>query len=605
MTTPINLTTSPGDSAMNQLRILLRLLCVLSVLCGKSAAAERPNILIILFDDLGFSDLGAYGGEIPTPNIDRLAANGLRLTEMTNSARCCPSRAALLTGLHPSQAGIPDFTGPPRPKEGPAYLGRLNKQCRTLAEVLKSAGYRTYGVGKWHVGEGDALPTVRGFDEYYGYTKDHSNNQWDPTLYHRLPEVRVPEIEYTEDTFYATDAFNAYALRFLNDHFKANRAKPANSTKEPENQRTENRAKPSSTDQGINGSTDQPFFLYLAHSSPHFPVQAPMSSAQPLLDTYRKGWDILREERFARMKASGLCDREGWQLPPRSLVPVDEDAIANGYSGLPNPAWDELPAERREDLAHRMALFAASVVHIDNGVGDILSLLEKNGTLENTLILILSDNGACYEWGPFGFDGKSRSGTTALYTGDALKTMGGPDSHMSYGSAWANLGNTPFRLYKHFTHQGGIVTPFIVHWPEGITTPGRWVRDPAHIIDVMPTLVELSGATYPNEFQGKKITPMEGTSLLPAFKGDALAPRALAFQHQGARALREGDWKLVCGKRYPAEIAWELYNISEDPCEMNDLAAKVPERVAVMSENWLAWARRVGLAPFWNDPNAK
>jgi arylsulfatase A-like enzyme len=330
-----------------------------------------------------------------------------------------------------------------------------------------------------------------------------------------------------------------------------------------------------------------------------------METAAPLLDTYRKGWDTLRTERFERMQASGLCNHEGWQLTPRSLVPVDRDDIANGYSGQPNPAWDDLPEDRREDLAHRMALFAASVKHVDDGVGEIVSVLEKNGTLDNTLLFILSDNGACYEWGPFGFDGKSRLGTTTLYTGDALKTMGGPDSHMSYGSAWANLGNTPFRLYKHFTHQGGMVTPFIAHWPDGITTTDRWVRDPAHIIDVMPTVIQVSGAQYPKKLNGEKITPMEGTSLLPAFKDKRLAPRALAYQHQGARALREGDWKLVYGKRYPHEVTWELYNITNDPVEMNNLATQMPERVETMAQDWLTWARRVQLAPFWNTPDAK
>ncbi|MEM8955986.1 MAG: arylsulfatase [Verrucomicrobiota bacterium] len=543
--------------------------------------ARLPSIVVILFDDLGFSDLGCYGGEMPTPHIDKLAANGLRFTEMTNSARCCPSRASLLTGLHPSQAGIPDFTGGPKPKLGPAYLGRLNQHCVTLAEVLKPVGYQTYGVGKWHVGEQDALPTNRGFDEYYGYTKGHSANQWDGSLYHRLPEDRTPELTFDADNYYATDAFNDYAVRFLQDHFNA-------PTKEPKNQRT-----------------DQPFFLYLAHSSPHFPVQAPMASAKPFLDTYRQGWDVLREERFERMKASGLCDTEGWQLTPRSLVPVDRDDIANGYSGQPNPAWTDLPEDRREDLAHRMALFAAMVKHVDDGVGQIVSTLEDNDVLDNTLIFILSDNGACYEWGPFGFDGRSRDGTTTLYTGDALETMGGFDSHMSYGSAWANLGNTPFRLYKHYTHQGGMVTPFIAHWPDGIQTPDRWVRDPAHLIDIMPTVVQVTGAKYPKKMNDEKITPMEGTSLVPTFKGKDLEPRALAYQHQGARALREGDWKLVYGKRYPHEVTWELYNITDDPVEMNDLAAEHPERVDAMSKDWLTWARRVGLAPFWKDPEAK
>ncbi|MGQ9763126.1 MAG: arylsulfatase [Thermogutta sp.] len=520
-----------------------------------------PNILIILADDLGYSDLGCYGGEIHTPNIDRLAAHGVRFTQMYNSARCCPSRASLMTGLYPSQAGIGDFeTARPDPRRGPGYLGRLNDQCVTLAEVLKSVGYRCFYVGKWHMHE-ETGPIKRGFEEFYGFTRGHSHDQYDADYYIRLPEGRKKEIDVPTGQFYATDVFNAYALEFIR--------------------------------QGQ--ASGQPWFLFLAHSSPHFPIQAPAERADHYEEIYRRGWDVLREERFARMKQIGLIDGPRWQISPRSLVPVDREDIANGYPGQPNPAWDSLDEDRRRDLARRMAVYAAMVESIDQGVGQIVEHLQATGDLDNTLILFLSDNGACYEWGPFGFDGPSREGITILYKGEDLRKIGGPGTHHSYGSAWANLCNTPFRMYKHFTHEGGICTPMIAHWPKGIGRPNRWIREPAHVMDIMPTLLEVTGASYPTTFCGNQITPLEGISLLPALRGQSLPERVLGFEHQGARALRQGDWKLVWSKRMPFEIRWELYNLAEDRCEINDLAAKYPERVQAMAAEWERWARRVNV----------
>ena len=515
----------------NQPRLLLWLYVLASLCLAPSAfadAAAKPNILLILADDLGYSDLGCYGSEIPTPHIDSLAKHGLRFTHMTNSARCCPTRASLLTGLHPAQAGVPNFSG------------NLAKTSATLAEVLKSSGYGTYAVGKWHVGNVD--PTERGFDEYYGYTRDHSADMWDPTKYARLPLDRKPELQFAPGKFYATDAFSGYALEFLRQ------AKSAN----------------------------KPWFLYLAHSAPHFPIQAPTASAKPFLETYRKGWDVLREQRFARLKEIGLIQHDGWKLSPRSTVPVEKNnSIANGFSGQQNPAWDSLDTDRREDLAHRMALYAAMVKHMDDGIGRIISQLKADGSYDNTLILFLSDNGACYEWGPFGFDGVSRQGANTLHTGAALETMGGPNTHMSYGSAWANLGNTPFRLYKHFAHEGGNISPFIVHWPKGVRQPDRWVRDPVHVMDIMPTLVQLTGSTYPKTRGEHQVQPMEGVNIAPLFTlTDSLPERAICVQHEGARSIRKGRWKLVMGKKMPAESKWELYDILADPCEMSDQAAE-------------------------------
>jgi len=547
----------------------LRRLLALTALClvlPSLHAAGKPNVLIILADDLGYSDLGCYGGEMPTPNIDALASGGARFTQLYNSARCCPSRASLMTGLYPSQAGIGDFTtGRPSSTRGPGYLGRLNDHCVTLAEVLKPAGYATYYVGKWHM-HSETGPIKRGFDEFYGYDEGHSHDQWDKDYYIRLPKGRAMEIDPSADDFYATDVFNAYALEFLR--------------------------------QGK--ESGKPWFLFLGHSSPHFPVQAPVASIDKFEEIYERGWDALRDERYSRMKEIGLINGDHWKLSPRSLVPYDKPDIANHFQGQPNPAWTDLPEARRRDLARRMATFAAMVDHVDQGVGQITDYLRTTGQLDNTLILFLSDNGACYEWGPFGFDGKSRLGTTTLHEGEDLGKIGQPGTHQSYGSAWANLGNTPFRLYKHFTHEGGISTPFIAHWPKGFQTQKDWIRTPAHVMDIMTTVCDATGATYPKTFDNRDVRPTEGTSLLPLMRGHSIPERTIGFDHQGAHALRKGDWKIVWSKRMPFEIEWELYNLAEDRCEMNDLAKQQPERVKAMAAEWEQWARRVEV--IWESP---
>lgn len=541
--------------------------CTNSVLAD-DAANSRPNIVVVLADDLGYTDLGCYGGEIDTPHIDALAKAGARFTQVYNSARCCPSRASLMTGLYPTQAGIGDFTTRnPHPTRGPGYAGRLSDNCATLAEVLGPAGYGCYYVGKWHLHEKTG-PIRRGFDEFYGYTRGYAQDQYAADAYLRLPEGRDKEIAPDADEYYATDVFNDYAIEFIK--------------------------------QGQ--QSKKPWFVFVGHSSPHFPVQAPADRADKYDEIYRRGWDVLRDERFERMKQIGLVDGDHWKLSPRSLVPVDRDDIANGFAGKENPAWDSLNEDRQLDLSRRMAVFAAMVEGVDQGVGRIVDHLEQTKDLDNTLILFLSDNGACYEWGPFGFDGPSRKGTTTLRTGEELRNTGGRGTYQSYGSAWANLGNTPFRLYKHFTHEGGISTPFIAHWPAGIGKPDIWVRQPAHVMDIMPTLMEVAGVDYPKQLGGNDLTALEGTSLLPAMKGGSLPDRKIGFDHQAAHAIRQGDWKAVFGKNMPNEIQWELYNLTEDRCELNDLASKHPNRLQKMVADWDKWARRVGV--IWDKKKA-
>jgi arylsulfatase len=530
----------------------------------------KPNIVFVLFDDLGYSDLGCYGGEISTPNIDALAAGGVRFEGMHNSARCCPSRAALMTGLYPPQAGIADFVSrEPHPTKGPAHLGRLREDCVTLAEVLRPAGYNCYYSGKWHMHEATD-PVERGFDEFYGYCMDHSHDQYDASYYQRLPGGRRKEIDPPAGQYYATDVFNQYALEFVK--------------------------------QGqVAGS---PWLLYLSHSSPHFPLQAPKAMVNEYYETYLQGWDVLRERRFARMKEMGLVDGERWSLTERSMVPVDDQVVANGYAGKQNPAWESLPEDRRRDLARRMALFAAMVERVDQGVGKITSHLRESGDLDNTLILITSDNGACYEWGPYGFDESSRKGTTRLHTGEDLERMGGRGTYHSYGSGWANLCNTPLRMYKHFTHEGGVKAPLIAHWPAEFEGTGEWIRGLTHVVDLMPTLRKAAEAVYPAERKGRAIPPEEGISLLPAMQGVPLPERSLFFSHQQARAVINGRWKIVWSKRTLEPLEWELYDLVADPCESRNLADQYPEKVQAMAAEWEEYRTRVGLEEFepWHIP---
>src|SRR5262245_15119083 len=499
-------------------------------------AAERPNVLLILADVLGFADLGCYGGEIATPNLDRLASNGLRFRQFYNCTRCCPSRASLMTGLYPHQAGVGDMTGD---SGQPGYRGFPQPNTVTLAEVLRTVGYHTSMVGKWHLGGPKRpTPTDRGFDEFYGMIGGFNSCFQEDPFYTRLPAGRTKR-EYAKDGFYSTDAFGDYALDFL----------------------------------ALARKEKKPFFQYLAFNAPHFPLHAKPDDIKKYADTYAVGWDKLREARHAKQLELGLFPK-GTPLSPRSPYTTRRDFLRSGE----NPAWDTLDADRRADLARRMAVYAAMVECMDRNIGRVVADLKQNGELDNTLILFLSDNGACAEWDPFGFDGSSGP-KNVLHTGDRLAAMGGPKTYHSYGSGWANAGNTPFRLYKHDCYEGGIRTPFIAHWPKGVSAKGEFRDQVGHIIDVMTTCVEVSGARYPAQRAGVDVTPMEGTCLLPAFAGKSLDRGFLAWEHEGNRAARVGKWKLVAKAGGP----WVLYDLDADPVELTDLAAKEPERVKDLS----------------------
>ncbi|HWI59590.1 MAG TPA: arylsulfatase, partial [Bacillota bacterium] len=512
--------------------------------------AARPNILLILADDLGFSDLGCYGSEVATPNLDKLASGGVRFTQFYNSARCCPTRASILTGLHPHQAGMGDMEHSGR--TGPrGYEGHLMERCVTIPEVLKPAGYHAYMVGKWHLGR-QPNPVERGFEEFYGMIGGFNTFWEEHPHYTRLPQDHARR-EYAPGKFYSTDVFGDYALDFL----------------------TQARQSPG-----------QPWFLYLAFNAAHFPLHAPEAEIAKYEAVYAQGWDRIRAQRFERQKQLGLLP-QGTVLTPRSLIPANWANQDTGWANKDNPPWDSLPAARRADLARRMAVYAAMIDRMDQNIGRVVTDLRQHKELENTLIVFLSDNGACAEWDPYGFDGESGPHNT-LHQGDDLKTVGGPASYVSYGSGWANVCNTPWRLYKHYDHEGGIAAPCIVHWPRGLKRPGQLEAAPSYITDLMATFVEVSGATYPQAFAGHDILPMEGRSLLPALQGQAQPERTLCFEHEGNRAVRQRRWKLVSLSGQP----WELYNFEQDRSELHNLAAQQPERVARLAEAWEQWAER-------------
>ena len=508
------------------------------------SSSVRPNVLLILADDLGWSDIGCFGSEISTPNIDALAHSGLSFTQFYNSARCSPTRASLLTGLSPHQAGVANI-GPP-----------LSNHAVTLPEVLGPVGYTTSMVGKWHLTESNT-PVDRGFGDFYGMLGGFNSYWREDPYYVRLPSGR-PKREYKPGQFYSTDVFADYSMDFIDQARQ----------------------------------TGKPWFQYLAFNAPHFPLQAPEADIEKYEKVYAQGWDHIREQRLARQKKLGLVP-QNLALTPRSVVPKNFINVQTGWADKDNPAWDSLPADRRADLARRMAVYAAVVDHMDQAIGRVVAHLKQTGQYDNTLIFFLSDNGACAEWDPYGFD-QLDSPKNIIHTGAELQKVGTDESYISYGSGWANASNTPWRLYKHYAHEGGIRTQLIVHWPQGLKTKaGARTDQPGSVADLMPTLLEVSGAKYPQERNGQNILPMQGESLLPIFRGGTLPPRTLCMEHEGNRMVREGNWKLVALGSKP----WELYDFSNDPTEMRDLAAREPARVQKMAADWENWAENSMVKP--------
>jgi arylsulfatase len=528
---------------------------------GAAAPKSRPNIVVILADDLGYSDLGSYGGEVRTPNLDALAARGLRFSQFYNGGRCCPTRASLMTGLYPHQAGVGRMT---MDAGLPGYRGFLTGNTVTVAEVLRAAGYRTGMVGKWHlslteerpghmkrlnnqvIGETfsdpKTYPVGRGFEEHYGVIWGVVN-YFDPfSLVQNADPVRsVP------DDYYITDALTDRSVEFIEKY----------------------------------GKGPEPFFLYVAHVAPHWPLHALEEDVARYEQTYRAGWDAVRAARHRRMLENGVLPPGASALPPRS---------GGGKS------WEDNPTQEWD--ARAMAVHAAMIDRMDQGIGRMVDKLRRMNLLDNTLILFLSDNGASSEIYPnSGFDrpSETRDGRKIHYP-PGKTVMPGPEETFFYmGPAWASVANTPLRYWKAEMHEGGICTPLIAHWPAGLKADGGSVtHQPGHVIDVMATCLDVAGAEYPHEFQGRAITPQEGKSLVPILSGEKYAGHdVLAWEHFGAKAIRRGDWKAVARQRG----RWELYDVAKDRAEINDLAAKHPDAVRDLEAKWEEWARRTNVYP--------
>jgi arylsulfatase len=503
---------------------------------------------------MGFSDVGCYGGEIHTPNLDRLAANGLRFMQFYNCARCCPTRASLLTGQYPHKVGL-------------AQNGRsLTRNGITIAEALKQVEYTTAMTGKWHLSRTAPLkdkklhqkwldhqyepdhpfapletyPVNRGFDKHYGVIWGVIDF-FDPFSLVEGTEL----VENIPDDYYFTDAVTEKSVEYIREFSRS----------------------------------DRPFFLYVAHCAPHWPLHARPDDIAKYKDTYSNGWEKLRRDRYRRMLKMGLFRRENTPLPP-----IQDRGRK----------WDQLPENQKAFQAAKMAAHAAMIDRIDHGIGRIVKALEQTGQLENTIIFFLSDNGASPEVPQEpGYDRSSltRDGRKIRYKG--IFEPGSETTYTGIGAAWASASNTPFRYWKKESFEGGCHTPLIVHWPRGLkTNPGSITEEEGHVMDIMPTCLELAGAQYPAEYHDHTVTPLDGKSLAPIFAGRKRRRNDnLFFEHLGGRAVRIGDWKLVALKDEP----WRLYNLDKDRTETNDLATKQPDRVQTMNAEWDKWAKRVGL----------
>jgi arylsulfatase A-like enzyme len=493
----------------------------------------RPNIIVVLVDDMGFSDIGCYGSEIETPNIDKLGLNGIRFTQFYNAARCCPSRASLLTGLYPHQAGMGGMVATHgRVREPGAYQGWLSQNSVTMAEVLKQTGYNTYMSGKWHVGE-DSLdwPVQRGFDKYFGLISGACS------YFEILPNRKIVNQNSVctslPEGFYMTHAVTDSAASFVNEGLRS----------------------------------EKPFFLYLAYTAPHWPLHAVKDKIEKYQGKYLQGWDSIRHSRHQKQIELGLF------ATPVNLSPRDEVI----------PAWTEVANKDEWDL--KMAVYAAMMASVDEGIGKLVKQLEQSGELENTVIMFLSDNGACHET----LDGRIEKDLKEFASIAKTSSAGEKGSYVAYGKEWANASNTPFRLYKHWAHEGGIATPMIIHYPKLIQR-ARIEHAPSHLIDIMPTVVELTESKYPTQFNSFIVQPMEGKSMLPLLTENSWSGHEYLFwEHEGSCAVRSKTWKLV---KEPKK-EWELYNMNNDRSELQNLSTTYPDTVASLAAAFASWSARV------------
>lgn len=558
--------------------------CTLTGISIGTQAQERPNIMLIVSDDMGYSDIGCYGGVAETPVLDKLAENGLQYMQFYNTARSCPSRASLLTGLHPHQTGIGHMTDD-RIEAG--YKGDLNNQCMTIGEVLGSNGYETFAVGKWHQtrfmkkdSPKHNWPLQRGFDHFYG-TIAGGGSFYDPQTLCRGNEYITPENdpEYQPEVFYYTNAITDNALKFLEKRERG----------------------------------EQPFFMYVAYTSAHWPMHALEEDIEPYKGKFDQGWDRLRKEKYEKMIQMGIVDKN-WTLSEDETV----------------PSWED--TEAKEFEARCMEVYAGMITNMDKNIGRIIDYLKKTGQLENTLIVFLQDNGACEEL--LG-RGPKQPATIKAPKGEELRPMekeelqtrlipyrtrdgrpvwegigtmpGGPDTYIAYGKGWAHASNTPYREYKHWVHEGGISTPLIMHWPAKITSgKGQRRYQPGQLPDIMATFIDASHSVYPGVYKEEKIIPYEGISLLPAIEKDNFNyERPLFWEHEGNRAIRSGKWKLVYKAGKEKEdiplSSWELYNMENDRTETKNLAGEYSEKVTELAQQWENFAIRCKVKP-WPQP---
>lgn len=545
---------------------------------AKNGSPKKPNILVILSDDIGFSDIGCYGSEIHTPNIDRLGYQGIRFTHFYNTARCSPSRASLLTGVYPHQAEMGNLSSNNYPEKG--YHDDLSKQVVTMAELFHSAGYATYMTGKWHLakemttaGDQSNWPRQRGFDRYFG-TLNGSGSYYDPGTLISNNTFVAPGKD-----FYYTNAISDTTVKFIRQH-----------------------------------PSEKPFFFYVAYTAAHWPLHAPAKEVARYKGRFDSGWDSLRVQRFNRLQKLGIIDKD-CRLSERTIT---------------IPAWEKEPL--KEWQVRRMEVYAAMIDVMDQGIGRIIGALEEKGILDQTVICYMQDNGGCAE--PQGTDRAELPMTDEqkiaqplspdsiarlkrpIYARDGRFIRSGrgvmagdADTWVAYGEEWANLSNTPFRLYKQYVHEGGIASPLIIHWPDGIHQKGGISRQLSHLMDIMPTCLELAGIKYPKEFKGNQIIPVEGKSLVPVLNGKSFERELLFWEHSGNRAIRIGAWKLVARvqteKNFSAadEAKWELFNIEKDPSECNNLADRFPGKVKEMADRWEKEALRTQAKPWpWDKP---
>ncbi len=525
--------------------------------------SNRPNILLIMADDMGFSDLGCFGSEINTPNLDALAANGLRYTQFYNSARCCPTRASLLTGLYPHQTGVGAMTNMDRGFDG--YRADLNNKCVTIAEALKEANYATYMCGKWHVtrfihpdSSKHNWPVQRGFDKFYGSLAGFGRSGFyhTKTLTYNNTPLPVPV-----NNFYYTNSITDSAAQFIQDH--------------------------------LNSKKEEPFFMYLAYTAPHWPLHAPEEDIVRYQGKYDAGWDAVRKKRYEKLQELGVVN-ENWQLTLR-------DTSVGEWKNTDHKAWE----------ARRMEVHASMVDLMDQGIGKVIQVLKKNGQLENTVILFLSDNGGSAEeimpggWFEKNLPDKTPDGR-AIHRFNLPHILAGADTtYQSIGVPWANVSNSPFQKYKRYLHEGGIATPLVAHWPAGIDAKGELRSQPAHVMDIMATCLDVAGADYPEEYKNHAITPMEGKSLVTTFTNFTKEERTLCWEHLGRRAIRKGNFKLVSVER-AGKGNWELYDMENDRTETKNLASEKPDVVQQLASEWEEWAEKVQVKPWpWSKARGR